>query len=161
MRGAVDVHAYSPEDLKLNLREAIDGRWLTSGDLEVFSIPAVHATGTKAQCQVLRRQGKTFFVCHDTGYLTEEAWRMLEGLRMDAVVIDATFGLRDLSGAHMGGKYVIATRDRLVEMGCLSKDGIAIANHFTHNSKVLHDEMCAYFEPKGFLVGYDGMTVEL
>jgi len=160
IKGCVDVHAYGPEALKLNFLESTDGKWLTSGDVEIFSIPAVHATGIKAQCQVLRRGGKTLFVCHDTGFLTEEAWKMLEGIRMDAVIIDGTFGVRDFAGSHMGGKYVVETRDRLVAMGCLAKDGLAVVNHFTHNGKVLHADLCAYFEPKGFQVGYDGMVLE-
>ncbi len=161
MKERIDPNVTVPKDLLLEFRVTEDGKWLTSGDMEIYSVPAEHAPATNAQCQVIRRGSKTFFVCHDTGFLSEEAWKMLEGIKMDAVVIDCTSGISDGNGYHMGGKYVIATRDRLVEMGCLAKDGIAIANHFTHNAGVLHDELRSYFEPKGFLVGYDGMEIDL
>ena len=36
-----------------------------------------------------------------------------------------------------------------------------IVTHFTHNAFAIHDDLCRAAEKHGFIVGYDGLTVEV
>ena len=37
---------------------------------------------------------------------------------------------------------------------------ISVINHFSHNGKLIHDELVPVAEELGFLTSYDGMVIE-
>ena len=36
---------------------------------------------------------------------------------------------------------------------------LKVVNHFSHNGNAMHAELCDFFEPKGIVVGYDGLEL--
>jgi len=149
--------------LRLNPITVREGEWAKSGDVELLPVPASHAAGLGAMIYAIRRGEKTVLIANDTGWLTDEAWRMIESLRFDAVVIECTIAFRtpDACKTHLGFDATLKFRERLVEMRCIAEDTPAYATHFSHNGYGLHEELQARFQQHGMTVAYDGLTVEI
>lgn len=149
--------------LRLNPITVTGGEWVKSGDVELLPIPASHAPGLDAMIYVVRRGGKTVLIANDTGWLADESWRMLDSIRLDAVVIECTIAFRnpDANKTHQGFNTTLKFRERLVEMRCLAPDAPAYVTHFSHNGYGLHDELQSRFYPHGMTVAYDGLRVDI
>jgi phosphoribosyl 1,2-cyclic phosphate phosphodiesterase len=151
------------EYLRLNPITVKEGEWANSGDVEFLPVTASHAAGLGAVIYAIRRNGKNLLVANDTGWLAEEAWRMLDGLRFDTAVIECTTAFRnpDYHTTHQGFNTTLKFRERLVEMRCLEPETPAYVTHFSHNGYGLHEELEERFRPYGMTVAYDGLTIEV
>jgi len=84
----------------------------------------------------------------------------LRGKRMDLISLDCTNGVLDLDYiGHMGITEDHLMRTQLIENGTADDRTIFIANHFSHNGLVAHEEMEKRLPE--FKVAYDGMTVRI
>ena len=151
------------EELNIRPVEARPGEKMTDGTLELLPLRANHAPGLDALIYVFRRGGKSILIANDTGWRCDESWKLLEGMKLDAAVIESTGGTRfaDWREGHMGADTSIAFRRRLVDMGCLAPEAPAVVNHFSHNCGALHGDLVDYFTPHGIAVAYDGLTLEV
>lgn len=116
--------------------------------------------------------GRTVLIGNDTGYFPEATWKALEALRgelsIDIAVLDDTGMLKGAPGApvgdawrqnHMSAPPILETFDRLGSLGLLAPSCIRAVNHFSHNGGSTHDEMCAFYEPRGITVCHDGLVL--
>lgn len=161
---AESLHYYDLEPLKIDIIEAVHNQKTVNGDMEILPLAADHAPGTFPVVYVIGRGGKNVFIANDTGMLPDESWEALKGVKLDMVSIDATMGLTkyiDCERGHMGGNIVVKFRDRLLEMGCIGRDTPVFANHFSHNGGAGHDDLEAFFGPRGIAVACDGLTLEV
>jgi phosphoribosyl 1,2-cyclic phosphate phosphodiesterase len=143
------------------LREMKAGDYFTTaaGD-EVWAMPADHCAGA---CVLrIRRKGKTIFYGHDTGALRPETLKTLsDGIPLDLVLLDCTYGKMDETRGHMGVKAVVQQAAELRKRGAITERTRVIATHFSHGGTMMYDELCQYFLPHGISVSYDGMVVEI
>lgn len=148
-------------ELQLNRVNAGHGQELTDGDLTILPIAANHAPGKSPLIYVLSRGGKSLLIANDTGWLAEESWQLLRHRHLDAAIIECTYSIKfpDQRQGHLGANATVAFRDHLVELGCLKPDATVVANHFSHNGNTLHQDLEAFFTPKGIAVAYDGMAI--
>ena len=63
--------------------------------------------------------------------------------------------------SHMGIDNIVRVTERLRENGNVDQHTTLVVNHFSHNGNPLHEELEEKMGPKGYLVSYDGMTLEL
>ena len=156
---AVDFFDY----LRLNPITVAEGEWAKSGDVEVLPVPASHAPGMEAMIYAIRRGGRTVLIANDTGWLTDEAWAMLDGVKFDAAVIECTIGFRnpDANKTHQGFNTTVKFREKLIDMRCLAPDAPAYVTHFSHNGLGLYEELQARFSQYGMIVAYDGLAIEI
>jgi phosphoribosyl 1,2-cyclic phosphate phosphodiesterase len=138
------------------------------GPYTVFPVRANHAQELTALLYVITRAGRTLFYCTDTGELPEETWSALdEYIRrhpertFDVVVMDHTFGLQGRSGGHMNREQFVEQMARMRELGLLSAGARVYATHIAHHSNPIHEELAAQAQAYGYLVGYDGLDVEV
>ena len=61
----------------------------------------------------------------------------------------------------MGVDDNIRLREKLLHLGICHQGTQYVINHFSHNSGVLHKELCEAVNPQGLEVAFDGMEVEL
>ena len=61
---------------------------------------------------------------------------------------------------HMSLLSNIEMVERLTKEGIVDESTIKILNHFSHNGLATYDKIVKQAKPYGFLVSYDGMTVE-
>ncbi|HEY1686689.1 MAG TPA: MBL fold metallo-hydrolase [Tepidisphaeraceae bacterium] len=86
-----------------------------AGD-EVWAMPAFHVAGA---CVLrIRRQGKTIFYGHDTGTLPAETVdRLSDGIALDLVLLDCTYGKIRSEHHHLDVEAVIRTAEELRKRG--------------------------------------------
>ena len=110
---------------------------------------------------IFERNGKRLLYGQDSGWFPEEHWQAQQGLYFDVVVLDCTGGPKDAGQHHGNIDLVIRSKERMIEMGTADDDTLFIANHFSHNGGLLHEELVELLSPHGIDVSYDGMIVEV
>jgi phosphoribosyl 1,2-cyclic phosphate phosphodiesterase len=106
---------------------------------------------------------KNILYANDTGYFLAETWEYLERHHphLDFISLDCTTGLKPCGNNHMGLEMVAKVKHRLAQIGCVDDQTTCCVNHFSHNGLATYDEMVPLAAQRGFLVSYDGMTLEL
>lgn len=61
----------------------------------------------------------------------------------------------------MSLEAVREVRQRLMKQGSASEETLFVLTHFSHNGKATYEELVPLAEAGGFLVAYDGMTVQV
>ena len=81
---------------------------------------------------------------------------------MDLVSLDCTSGPREEGeqGGHMGIPDGRKVKGRLEDAGISTDQTTYVINHFSHNCKMLYDDLCEEVRKDGFLVSFDGRVVE-
>ncbi len=130
----------------------------------VRTFPAKHAPGLMAMLFLITMGGRTVFIGNDTGFFPDETFDALKALagkiHVDIFVVDCCGALlENYREFHMGADVNLELFAKLEQMGFIDSDTVKVANHFSHNGKATHAELCEFFEPKGVVVGYDGLEL--
>ena len=137
---------------------------LTLGEYEITALPAKHGGGKIGAVNYVIKGDKTVLYLHDTGYPYEETFEFIRqrGFRFDLVSYDCTNVDIPISneGNHMGIPNDVEVRERLREIGAVTDETVSVINHFSHNANPDHDHLTERASGEGFLVSYDGMSVE-
>ena len=133
-------------------------------DATVRAFPAKHAPGLMAMLFLITMGGRTVFIGNDTGFFPDELFDALKALagkvHVDIFVADCCGALlENYREFHMGADVNLELFAKLEQMGFIDSDTVKVANHFSHNGKATHAELCEFFEPKGVVVGYDGLEL--
>lgn len=139
-------------------------RVTTSAGYHVTVLKAEH--GMKdAQCFYIEKDGAGVLYAHDTEMLLPEAWA---ALRRDVktpcrlISMDCTNGpLEHFYYGHMGFDDNVEFRGKCVDEGIADENTVCVLNHFSHNGHMLYKEASERMEPKGFLISYDGMKIDI
>jgi phosphoribosyl 1,2-cyclic phosphate phosphodiesterase len=144
---AVEIEAYKP---------------FTAGKYRVTALPAFHAMNEKAFVYLIEDGEKTLLYLHDTGELFDEVYEYLAAnkVRADLISYDCTYVALPSGGGHMGLDSCPKVRARLEAIGVSDEKTVSVVNHFSHNGKLIHDELEPAAKEIGFLTSYDGMVVE-
>lgn len=151
-------------ELNINVNVLHPGQPCRTDDITILPVKAEHAPGKDALVYVLTRNGRSVFICNDTGYLESDSdWEVLRGRKLDLVLLDATCGIKHKTNrrGHMGADVVIEFKKRLETMGCANAGCRFYATHFSHNGGAVHAELEACFAPHGIGVAYDGLECEI
>ena len=135
---------------------------LPEEDMTFYPLSANHyQIPHEAVFYAIRHGNAWILIANDTGYYPEETWTWFaeHKIHFDIVISDATFGIRDSRNGHLGGRFILAVKDRLTELNCVNQKTRYIVNHFTHNNGSLHEDLENWFQPHGIEVGYDGMIL--
>ena len=144
------------EELQMGEASIIDG-------YSVTPLPADHDPNSGAVVYFIGDGRSNLLYAHDTGYFPEETWRHLEkiGRLLNVVSLDCTGAMgAQYRHGHMGTEACCEVRARLHQMGIANEKTVFCLNHFSHNGVTTYDELKGPAEKSGFLVSYDGMTVE-
>lgn len=130
----------------------------------VTPLPAHHSSNNP-YIYIIERDGKTVLYNHDSGLPLPETLEWLKncGKKFDLVSYDCTHGNNRSveKGGHMGIGTVLYLRDRFKEMGLYKPNTLSVLNHFSHNGiDVSYDDFVPIAEKEGFIVSYDGLTIE-
>lgn len=134
-------------------------------DATVLPLAANHVPGLEPVVYLVTMLGRTVLFGNDTGFLPVESWQALETYaaegrpKIDVAILDNTGGLLPWRDGHMGSAAVLETFARLEALGLVDASTKRVVNHFTHNAGSTHEELCAFYHPRGIAVGYDGMVL--
>ncbi len=133
------------------------------GGYTVTALPANHDPHAQPVIYQISDGEKTMLYGNDTGIPFESVWQYWEQhpVRFDYVSLDCTGvlqpGWRD---GHMSLESNAEVLERMRGMGLVDEKTTVCIHHFSHNGGLIHDELEEYVKPQGWLVSYDGMTVE-
>ncbi len=139
--------------------------FITKEGYKVTPLKANHGT-PDAVFFLIERDGKCVLHGNDTGYFPKETWEYLEKhpVHIDFAEFDCTSINRTEDGDernnHMNLPTAAHVRDRLKEIGMIDDKTVCVINHFSHNGRLVYDEICEKAKEFGFLNSYDGMEVE-
>lgn len=133
-----------------------------AGDYEVTPLKAYHAEGESAFVYLIKQGGKTLLYLHDTGILPDESVRWLADNRVaaDLISYDCTYVALPGAGGHMGIDTAQLMRNALARAGVSTENTVSVINHFSHNGKLVYDELAPLAEKLGFVTSYDGLVLE-
>ncbi len=109
---------------------------------------------------VIEQDGVTLFYGLDSSYLLPETLEVLAGFRLDAVVLDATFGEMAIDPAlsgHMNFAMVAETMAELRTIGAITDSSAIILSHISLASVPPHDQIESDLARRGITLAYDGM----
>jgi len=152
-------------DLKLSLELMQPGRRISAANgLTLTALEAQHAGAHETALNYVIEDGRcAVLIANDTGWWPDTTWEQIREFRLDAAVLECTYGPNrpEVREGHLGAMATVAMRDRLAALGTLRSGCRVVANHFTHNGRVLHEELCEFFQPHGIEVGWDGLELRL
>ena len=130
----------------------------------VRTFSANHAPDLDSMLFLITMGGRTVFIGNDSGVFPKETMDALKTLagkvHVDIFVIDCCGAfLENWREHHMSADVNLEVFDELEKMGFIDAKTIKVVNHFSHNGKATHAELCDFFEPKGVIVGYDGLEL--
>ena len=132
------------------------------GRYKVTPLKAFHVM-QEDMVYIVESEGKTLLYLHDTGPLYDETFDYLvkNKIKADLVSYDCTFAARNGGGGHLGLDTATALRDKFTELGIIDDKTVNVLNHFSHNGQTTYDEFVPIAAEKGFIVSYDGLTLEI
>ncbi|MEC0227672.1 MBL fold metallo-hydrolase [Paenibacillus alba] len=135
----------------------------TIGSATVTPLPADHDPMETCLLYFVEKDGKTLFYGNDTGWFPEETWMWLKGKKIDMAILDCTHGEtgNKRSRGHMSADTILEVQQAFAQERILTEPDRIYLTHFTHNSKLLHDDWERLFEPYGIQIAYDGLTVHI
>lgn len=135
--------------------------FVTDEGYQVTPLLAKHNPVEKCLLYLISKDGKTIFYGHDSGIYPEETWDYLKGKRIDLVSFDCTNILHPDENYHMGIPAAIKTRERLAAQGNCHSGTVYVLNHFSHNGKLMHDEIEQIAVENQFLTAWDGFYTDV
>ena len=146
---------------KLSVSPVKHGSKVTlSNGVELTACQAQHGA-PDSLFYAFRSKEYSLLIANDTGWFPGETWDLLKEFSFDAVILDCCYMHWDQRSGHLGGDSFIACFEELRKQGSLKDDALLVANHFSHNPNLSHEELCAWLAPHGIEVGFDGMEIEL
>ena len=155
------VRVEEPNSDGLTAHLAVAYQPFRAGRYTVTPLPANHAEGEHAFNYLISDGERTLLYLHDTGMPKEEVYGYLRdsGVHADLVSYDCTYVALPSAGGHLGLDSCPVVRSRLEQIGVSGPDTVSVINHFSHNGKLIHDELVPVAEKLGFLTSYDGMVL--
>ena len=155
----VEIEGYTVTALEavhyLNREDTAAEKWPVT-----FVDGKTYGRAEEALFYLIEKDGAAILYAHDTDEFTPADMEFLAGKKLDLVSLDCTKGIdRDADYiGHMGAYSNLKTRERLIAIGAADEHTVFVANHFSHNGYAPIPELEKAMP--GFVVSYDGLTVE-
>ncbi len=132
------------------------------GKYTVTPLKAAHGTHTVPYIFDITDGEKRLLYAHDSGIFPEETWRYFseKAPYYHLISLDSTTTFGKDHDCHMTFSQNIQVRDRLLTL-CADADTRFVLNHFSHNGGAVYEDFCPIAGKEGFLVSYDGMSMEI
>jgi len=135
------------------------------GDWQVTPLPARHMDEHPEAFLYLLSEGtRALLYACDTGPLFDVVVEHLRGTRLDAVAMEATFGLEDESTGivdlwknHLNFPLAVAERERLIAQDTIGYDTPWYATHLSLHHCPPHEESAAWLAERGIILAWDGL----
>ncbi len=128
----------------------------------VTPLPANHDPAALPVIYQITDGEKTMLYCNDTGLPFDSVWEYWAAnpVHFDLISLDCTCIVLPCRDGHMGLGTNRELVDKMREYGLVDDTTTVVVNHFSHNGCTIYDDLVKQVAPWGWLVSYDGMTVE-
>lgn len=137
------------------------------GSYKIIPLPANHSTQNPAEycLNFTISRDKTLFYALDGGFLNYEAYKVLLGLKIDAVIADCALEMKEPSHSSMDHGSLESARlmrDILVGAGIAMPSLRFVLSHIpTDKKRMIHDELTEAAAEYGISVAYDGYFLNI
>ena len=106
---------------------------------------------------------QTILYLNDTGRPFDDFYEYFKNnkIHLDLISYDCTFVILPSCAGHLGLDSVQEVREKLTELGVCDQTTKHIITHFSHNGKLIHDELVPVAKEIGLLTAYDGFSIEI
>lgn len=132
------------------------------GQWRCMPLAASHAPGEDALIYVMRHRGFAFLYATDTSWLPAATFHALRSEKLDAAIVEATFGEvdnPDLLTAHMNLPFARLVKRHLTSQKILKPGGRFLVTHMSLHWCEPHDMLAPKLEAEGITLPYDGMQL--
>ena len=158
-----DVPGVSEVEPYFNYHHAKPFQPIAIKDYIVVPLIALHDTKEECLFYQITQGNKTILYAHDTGAFPDQTIEYLKKskVHLDLVSLDCTAQSVEDGKNHMGLVDAVKEKQRLIDLGLGDENTKWVVNHFSHNGLWLHERIVEEAAKCGFLVSYDGMTIEI
>ena len=149
------------EDLKYKLHIVKHGEITRLGEYEIVAVDSKHDPRVEALVYIISSNGKSIFYGTDMLKISEDAWKILENHRFDAVFLDQTYGKGFNAGGHPDAGMVSDYVKTMKSKGIIDEKTLVYATHISHEGHATHEEMEKEAKSNGYKIAYDGMKLTL
>ena len=129
---------------------------------QITPLPARHTPAGQAFLLLVETPTQRYLHCMDTAMPSEETLAYLQGLHLDGITMDCTYGDACAPGdSHMDLQTNIRLKERLLAQGSASKNTVFLLSHISHHATLSHAELSALAGIHGMAVAHDGFTLQL
>lgn len=149
--------------LGLTVSPTAPGQPVRMGRYTVTALPAAHDPTAGAAIYLVDDGDTVLLYGLDTGPPPRESWALLKALapRLDAVVLDHTYGPNVVGEGHMNAQQVAEAVYRLKEEGLADERTRFFASHISHEGNPAHPQLAEYARQHGYEAAWDGLRVVL
>ena len=133
---------------------------------QVMAVETTHRVSEKetAVNYLFEKDGRKLLYACDTGYYPSQSLEALRGARIDALVMESTWGDRtDTSTAsHLNCEAFLKMLELFREYEVIRPDTAVYATHINHKHSLDHDGMQAWYDANSrqkVTVAWDGLTI--
>ena len=137
----------------------LEGKEYEILDYKVTPLKADHAKNLDPVIYIIEKESKAILYAHDTGYFLDETWEYIEksNIKFDFVALDCTSILNENAyNNHMGLKACCDVKERLLKKNA-TENTVFCLHHFSHNGKLIYDDLVPVAKELGFEVTYDSV----
>ena len=149
------------EKANINTIELNHGNSIHINDYEIKAIKCNHHSALGAQIYLIKENGKTLLYATDTPPFDDETYAELEEEKIDCLLIDQNFGIKDYNYSHMSIKTIKEELTKLHSKNIINNDTKIYATHISHEGNCLHEELEKITTKQGWKVAYDGLKINL
>ncbi|MBP3919956.1 MAG: hypothetical protein J6D28_00130 [Bacilli bacterium] len=149
--------------IKLNIHSNIVncGDKINIGKYIVKAIESTHDTKHGSLLYVISENNKNLFYATDTPALTDTAFEQLKEYRLDAIIMDHTFGDVNYSFSHLNEKLFIEQIDKMRKLGIIDNNTKIYGTHISHDGLSYHEAIEEKAISNGYHIAYDGLEIIL
>ncbi len=137
------------------------GETIEFGNYIVKAIETTHDIKNGALLYVIQQNNKTVFYATDTPELTDTALNQLKEFKLDAVIMDHTFGNVDYAFSHLNEKLFIEQINKMKDLGIIDYNTLIYGTHISHDGMEYHEKAEERAIKNGYHIAYDGMEINL
>ena len=148
---------------ELCLCKLVYGESVQCGAYKVTALPSLHMNREESMVFLIEKDGKHYFHCYDTETITDDtlAWLKENGIRLDIVSFDMTYGLlNERYFGHMNLEQVAQECARCRQAGIFTPQTKVYATHICH-WEGSHEELEEKAKKYGIEVAYDGLQIDI
>lgn len=130
-------------------------------DYKIIAIDSKHDNRIEALIYIVEYKNKRILYGTDLLEISNEAWNILEQIKLDLVILDQTYGNGVNNGGHLDAGQVIRIINRMKEKNIINDETLIYATHISHEGNNIHDIMEREANLNGYHIAYDGLEIDL
>ncbi|MGL6173647.1 MAG: MBL fold metallo-hydrolase [Cellulosilyticaceae bacterium] len=134
-------------------------KWI--GEYKVTGLESLHDTNQESLIYLIEHKGKSVLYGTDLLEVSEKVYEVLEGKKIDIIILDQTYGEGYNAGGHLDAGQIKKIIMKMNELEIIGEHSCIYATHISHEGNGAHSEMARLAHQSGYDIAYDGYILEI